>query len=139
MPELRGASNARARENLVALARRRVEDASRAFSKGRQVDSNGTKRAGEPMSSQQLNTDEMQETVNGAWQEIGRSAPTPGENYWEAGVTSLEVALFSEALSRHLGFDVEFADVLEYPDTGALAGFLCTRRANGGRENRTAA
>jgi Phosphopantetheine attachment site len=78
----------------------------------------------------QPSVDALKETVDKAWQEIGRDAPGLDENYWDAGVTSLEVALFADALSRHVSVDVEFVDVLEYPDTSALASFLCARETD---------
>jgi Phosphopantetheine attachment site len=126
------------RVSLLALARQRIDDAARAFSTGRQLDGEDTRRTADAVHVEQSVVDEMVETIESAWQDISHEAPARGRNYyWEAGMSSLDLALFSDALSRRLSFDVEFADLIEYPDTDALARFLSARDADGGRAKGT--
>lgn len=108
-------------EDLQALARQRIREAAAAFQGG-----------GDPVAAAEpRDAEETRALVEAAWRDIGRTAPPRGENYWDAGMTSLEIALFSEALSERMGSDVEFNEVLERPETGALADHLHTRREMG--------
>ncbi|HEV2344121.1 MAG TPA: hypothetical protein VGS97_08515 [Actinocrinis sp.] len=112
---------ARESEDLQALARQRIREANAAFQGG----------GGDPVTSAvPRDADEMRALVEAAWGDIGRSAPARGENYWDAGVTSLEIALFSEALSDRIGSEVEFNEVVDHPETGELADHLCLRGAS---------
>jgi hypothetical protein len=104
-------------QDLRALARARLREAAAAFQGG----------DGEAVAAAPRDADELRALVDAAWADIGRDAPAPGASYWDAGVTSLEIALFSEALGNRIRGVVEFNEVLDHPETGALADHLHTR------------
>jgi hypothetical protein len=119
---MRDGHAAREAQDLQVLARERMREAAAAFQGG---------GAGQAAAAPR-DAGKMRALVEAAWEDIGRTAPAHGENYWDAGVTSLEIALFSEALGDRIGSDVEFNEVLDHPETGELADHLCARGETGG-------